>query len=268
MPEYIHGYSKKEQQRLLDQASFFEDMIYLGVDMSQVTHLLEVGSGVGGQTRIILKRWPHLKITCVDLSKVQLAVAQELLSKEVESGQVELIHARGDKLSILGDRKFDGAFLCWFLEHVQSPLDVLKEVKKYLKSGSMFWSTEPNNSSLFVDPYSGALLKYFFEFNDYQWSNNGHPFIGLQMGNYLTLADYSAIELDHRPIYADMRTPELRKAYFNFMIKTFRSAEKFLLEAKRIDQALLDEMNRDIENFLKDPNSIFMFQWVRTLAKA
>lgn len=77
--EYIHGFSREEQERLIRQAEFLKPYIYEKIQMTNVNHLLEVGCGVGAQTKILLEIFPHLKITGVDLSKDQLAVAEKRL---------------------------------------------------------------------------------------------------------------------------------------------------------------------------------------------
>ncbi|MFZ9189301.1 MAG: class I SAM-dependent methyltransferase, partial [Algoriphagus sp.] len=76
MADYVHGFDPVEQLRLKEQADFLAPMVFKEVDFSGCTHLLEVGSGVGAQTRILLERFPKLQITCVDASAVQLAQAK------------------------------------------------------------------------------------------------------------------------------------------------------------------------------------------------
>ncbi|MBK7845898.1 MAG: hypothetical protein IPJ71_19865 [Bdellovibrionales bacterium] len=46
-----------------------------------------------------------------------------------------------------------------------------------------------NNSSFFVDPYSPAILRYWIEFNDYQWSIKGH-YVGGSDGKSFDASGY------------------------------------------------------------------------------
>ncbi len=190
MNDYIHGYSPEEQQRLVHQAQFLEPQIYPWIDLTKVTHLLEIGCGVGAQTEILLRRYPQLKITGVDLEPKQIEVAMRRLARPISDGRLVLKVADASDLSQFPQNSFDGAFLCWFLEHVPNPSAVLAEAKRLLKPQSLMWITEVNNSSLFIHPYSASFLKYWFEFNDYQWTHAGHPFVGLQLGNYLSEAGF------------------------------------------------------------------------------
>ncbi|MCB0389829.1 MAG: methyltransferase domain-containing protein [Bdellovibrionales bacterium] len=266
--EYIHGFSREEQERLIRQAEFLKPYIYEKIQMTNVNHLLEVGCGVGAQTKILLEIFPHLKITGVDLSKDQLAVAEKRLKKYIDEGRLKLIEADASKLNILDDESFDGAFLCWFLEHVPKPVAVLKEVKNKLKPGSPLWSTEVMNWTLFVEPYSPNLLKYWFEFNDYQWSLKGNPFIGAQMGNYLTEANYSKVKTDVRTWFWDDRYPVQRKDFFDELRDLLYSAADGLKAEGRVDQKLIDGMKQEMDERSVGQGSVLYMSWMRSEALA
>ena len=60
---YIHGFSADEQDRLYQQARVHEENIFSQIDFSGQSNIVEVGSGVGAQTQILLERFPHLKIS-------------------------------------------------------------------------------------------------------------------------------------------------------------------------------------------------------------
>lgn len=56
-PTYLHGFSATEQARLLKQARLLETTLFNQIDYSGARRLLEVGSGVGAQTEILLRRF-------------------------------------------------------------------------------------------------------------------------------------------------------------------------------------------------------------------
>jgi len=60
---YIHGFSNEEQERLRRQAKYGEHLVFQGINFEDYKHIIEVGSGVGAQTEILLRRYPDLKIT-------------------------------------------------------------------------------------------------------------------------------------------------------------------------------------------------------------
>lgn len=76
---YLHGFSATEQARLARQARLAESTVFHDIDYSGVRRLLEVGSGVGAQTEILLRRFPDLHATCIDLIATQVAAARENL---------------------------------------------------------------------------------------------------------------------------------------------------------------------------------------------
>jgi len=80
--KYIHGFSQKEQNRLWHQANIQRENIYSKIDFSGCKKILEVGCGVGAQTRILCEENPNLKIVSIDTSKKQLKkiILMELLS--------------------------------------------------------------------------------------------------------------------------------------------------------------------------------------------
>src|SRR5688500_11151431 len=63
---YLHGFSPTEQARLPRQARIAESTIFRNVDYAGARRLLAVGSGVGAQTEILLRRFPDLHATCID----------------------------------------------------------------------------------------------------------------------------------------------------------------------------------------------------------
>ncbi len=129
---YLHGFSATEQARLVKQARLAEATIFHDIDYSGARRLLEVGSGVGAQTEILLRRFPELHVSCVDLSEPQLGAASANLgAMPWLEGRYSLQKADATDLPF-EPRSFDAAFLCWVLEHVPSPARVLNEVRRVL----------------------------------------------------------------------------------------------------------------------------------------
>lgn len=264
--DYLHGYSKQEQQRLIDQARFLEPWLYDGVDFSRSKKLLEVGCGVGAQTEILLKRFPHLEIHAVDVSPEQVSLARERLSEFIDSGQLKVSQADAMDLSSINDSGFDSAYLCWFLEHVYQPLDVLNSVRQFVDAGAQLIVSEVNNSSLFVHPYSANILEYWFQLNDYQWSIQGHPFIGLQMGNLLRKAGFSQIVTEPKSFFFDSRNSSERNAFLQYFFGIFNSANEILVKKGRVHHEMIDRVRDDFETAKLSDDSVFYYSYVRASA--
>ena len=266
--DYIHGYDPKEQKRLVDQAKFLEPWIYEGIDFKKSKRILEVGCGVGAQTKILLRRFPKLKIDGIDLSLEQLQQASVYLNRERLEGRVRLMQADAADLSALEERAYDGAFVCWFLEHVKDPVQVLKETRRRMKPGSRIFISEVFNQSLFVEPYSAAFLKYWFEFNDLQWALGGHPFIGASLGHLLKSAGFKKIETSVESTHFDSREAKIRTKFFDYFGKILLSAAPALKKDGRVTARQIEALKRDLVRVKKTKDSVFLYSYVRAIAVA
>lgn len=264
--KYVHGFDPTEQKRLIQQAEFLEPYLYAGIDLEFKERLLEVGCGVGAQTKILCRRFPKLKIDSLDISKEQLAVAKKYLKEEMGEKRVHLYHQDAQEFH-LRKPKYDAAFLCWFLEHVPEPLKVLKRVKAHLKKGAKVYCSEVFNQTLFVEPYSPTFLKYWFEFNDLQWSIGGHPFMGAMLGHYLHEAGFVDIQIEVRPWHFDSRDPEKRRVFVDHFYKILLSAKDALIKEKRVTHEMVKKMDREIEKVKRSHNAVFFDAWVRATAR-
>jgi len=144
---YLHGFSQKEQDRLRQQAAFAEHIIYKDINLSSVKDVLEVGCGVGAQSEILLRRFPKINLTGIDLNEKQLSAATtHLESLPYADNRFNLKKMNAESLEFESN-SFDGAFLCWVLEHIPNPANVLSEVRRVLSPGSTVYVTEVLNST-------------------------------------------------------------------------------------------------------------------------
>ena len=264
---YMHGFSTKEQDRLYSQATFLEPWVYENIDLRRVTNLLEVGCGVGAQTAVLLRRYPHLQITGVDASKPQIGQARRFLAREIKQKRVVLKNADASKMSF-ADGTFDGAFICWLLEHVPDPVAILRETLRTLKSGSVVYATEVHNASLFMEPYSPATVKYWMEFNDHQWTMRGDPFVGAKLGNLFLKAGFQNIETRLIQFHFDSRMPKQRAEFIRYWTELLLSGAPTLLRSKRVTKELVAQMNKELALVAQSPESVFFYTAVQARACA
>ncbi|MGZ3787774.1 MAG: class I SAM-dependent methyltransferase [Bacteriovorax sp.] len=264
---YLHGFSPVEQDRLRRQARFAEHTIYQNVNFSSTKKVLEVGCGVGAQSEILLRRFPDLHLTGIDLSEKQLSAAKESLAKlEFAKGRYELQQMSAEDLKF-DSESFDGAFLCFVLEHVPDPRRVLSEVRRVLNPGGVVYITEVLNSSFFLDPYSPNVWKYWMAFNDYQYDQKGDPFMGAKLGNLLMQNGYRNIETEVKTWFLDNRYPQKRKEIIEFWSELLLSASDQLLAAKYVDQKTVDGMKEEMKVVANDPNAVFFFSFIQAKAR-
>lgn len=265
--KYLHGFTPVEQQRLYRQARLLENLIYSDVDLSSVTQLLEVGSGVGAQSEILLRRYPDLFLTCVDFSETQIAAANRFLSSNpVAKDRFEIHRMDATDLDIPSRSKYDGAFLCWILEHVPSPIKVLSEVRRVLKPGSKVVITEVLNSSFFLDPYSPNVLQYWMRYNDLQYDMGGDPFIGAKLGNLLHSLGFTSINTKVKTIMLDNRNPGRRAEMISFWAELLMSGTDNLLKEGYISEEVVEKMKAEMKKIAKDPNAVFYYSFIQAEA--
>jgi len=265
--DYLHGFSKNEQDRLYRQARFFESTVFGSIDFSKANRILEVGCGVGAQTEILLEKFPHLHIVGIDISDSQLKRARAQLQSAIKKGRLELIKSSADDLPF-EDNSFDAAFSTWFLEHVQSPREILTEVRRVLKAEASIHLHEVQNATLYMHPYSPATLKYWFEFNDLQWNLKGDPFVGAKLGNLLLDAGFQNVQTEVITHHFDNRSPKKRADFIEEMASVLLSGAPALLKEKKVEKKLVEEMKEELNLLKVAHDSVIFYSTVRAKAQA
>lgn len=265
---YLHGFSTEEQDRLRHQAFFLEQKIYSAIDFHDAKTVLEVGCGVGAQTEILLRRFGNLHVTAIDSSEKQLLTAESHLSKlSFAAGRYNLSKMNAANLE-LESGSFDGAFLCWVLEHVDDPSRVLGEIRRVLGRGGRLVATEVMNSSFFLEPYSPNTWKYWMAFNDFQYDNSGDPFIGAKLGNLLLSQGYKNIRTKVISWHLDNRQPRQRSQAVRFWKNLLLSAADQLIDSKYVDQDTVQGMKEELSSVEKDPNAVMFYSFVQAEAES
>jgi ubiquinone/menaquinone biosynthesis C-methylase UbiE len=264
---YLHGYREEERERLHRQARFLEPMVHDRLPFRRRRRLLEVGSGVGAQTEILLRHFPEIHITGIEINDDQIAEARRYLATVPwATGRYELKKGDATKLEIEPE-SFDAAFLCWILEHIGSPSRVLSEVRRVLVPGAPIVCNEVLNATFFIDPYSPDTLRYWMAFNDHQLSLGGDPFVGAKLGNLLQSVGFRDITTEVRSFHLDNRAPGERAELFAYWTELLLSGAPALLAANKVSQEVVDGMTRELELVARDPNAVFFYSFIQARAR-
>ncbi len=264
---YLHGFTSEEQKRLYRQARFNEQRVHDRLPFSRARRLLEVGSGVGAQTEILLRHFPDLHITGLDAAATNLEQARSFLSAlPYATDRFEMVLGDAGRMSF-DSESFDSAFLCWILEHVADAALVLSEVRRVLRPGSPIVITEVQNATFFLAPYSPNTLAYWTAFNDRQLELGGDPFVGAKLGNLLLRNGYHDIQTDVRTIHLDNRSPGERAEFIAYWTDLLLSGAEGLLAAGKVSDETVDAMKRELSDVAHDPDAVFFYSFVQARAR-
>jgi SAM-dependent methyltransferase len=265
---YLHGYRPEERERLHRQARFLEPMVHDRLPFRRRRRLLEVGSGVGAQTEILLRHFPEIHVTGIDINDEQLAEARRFLATVPwATGRFDIRKMDAQKLEF-DPESFDCAFLCWVLEHVPSPPRVLGEVRRVLAPGAPIVCSEVLNATFFLDPYSPDTLRYWMAFNDHQIELGGDPFVGAKLGNLLSSVGFRDVVTEVKTFHLDNRAPGERAEFLAYWTDLLLSGAPSLLEAGKVSQDVVDGMTRELDRVARDPNSVFFYSFIQARARA
>jgi SAM-dependent methyltransferase len=230
--------------------------------------LLEVGCGVGAQTEILLRHFPDLHVTGVDIDDEQLAEARRFLSSVAwATGRFDIRKMDAQKLEF-DPESFDAAFLCWVLEHVPSPPRVLGEVRRVLAPGAPIVCSEVLNATFFIDPYSPDTLRYWMAYNDRQIELGGDPFVGAKLGNLLSSVGFRDVTTEVKTFHLDNRAPGERAEFLAYWTELLLSGAPALLEVGKVSQDVVDGMASELDRVARDPNSVFFYSFIQARARA
>lgn len=263
--DYLHGFNATEQERLRVQSRILSAHVMRGVSYPDDARVLEIGCGVGAQSELLLERFPGVTLTSVDREEAQLEQARARFRAHPNRDRVEFV--RGDALALpFADATFDGAFICWVLEHLKEPAQALAEVLRCLKPGAVLHANEVFNQMHYVHPRDAALLRYYDEFNRLQLELGGDPFVGVRLGSFLTQVGFTQIATELNPELWDRRDPVGRKKMTDYWKDLLMSAADGLLARGRVDQATVDAIGPALDRAGSEDDGVLFFSWVKARA--
>lgn len=263
---YVHGYSVRETQRLYEQADILEEILHTGTAYPAGAKVLEAGCGVGGQTRLLVRRSPDALFTCIDVSERSLATARRLKAR---AGFNQVAFQREDICRLgLADRSFDHIFVCFVLEHLADPVGALVELRRVLAQGGTITAIEGDHGSCFWHPETPASRAGWNGLIDAQ-RNLGHdPNVGRRLTPLLTEAGYEVQTCQPRWLYADRLKPALRDGMVNHIIVPMvQSAETQILTDRLVPKDIFEQGVRDLSRVDMVDEGTFFYTWFKAVAK-
>jgi SAM-dependent methyltransferase len=234
--KYVHGYSEREIERLIDQAATLSDLLHHDTRYPAGASVLEAGCGVGAQTVTLVRNSPEALFTCIDISPESLDAAK----RRVEAtGHGNATFRQADIFHLpFPDNHFDHVFLCFVLEHLGNPIDALLALKAKLKRGGSITVIEGDHGSAYFHPDSMEARKTIQCLIDLQAQLGGNSLIGRQLFPLLCRAGFVGPVVSTRMVYVDSSTPEYVEGFTkNTFIAMVEGVKK-----QAVDSGMLDEV--------------------------
>jgi len=204
--EYVHGYSDRESERLMDQATTLTDLLHGDTRYPGGSSVLEAGCGVGAQTVILARNSPGARFTCVDVSAESLeqarARARGAALENVSFHQADIFDLPFPAES------FDHVFVCFVLEHLARPRDALVSLTSRLRRGGTLTVIEGDHGSTFFHPDCAEAMHAIECVVEVQRRAGGDALIGRRLFPLLTEAGLSGVTVSPRMVYVDSSRPE------------------------------------------------------------
>jgi ubiquinone/menaquinone biosynthesis C-methylase UbiE len=265
--QYIHGYNTNEQQRLLSQSQVLAQYIFPHIDFTNQKHILEIGSGVGAQTILLLDKFPHLRVTGVELSEVQLNKARENLALFPQfADRYNLIQADAKDLGNLDTRDMDAVVFIWVLEHISQPEKVLAEIHRMMPKETIINITEVFNNSFFLYPFCPAVMNFWQKSIDFQYSIKGDPNIGARLGALLMDTGYRNIHITPCVKHLDKRFPEKRLAFLEYWKKLMHSFLDNMIQADYVTLSQWEHAVAEMDEIIQNPETVFYYNSMQATA--
>jgi ubiquinone/menaquinone biosynthesis C-methylase UbiE len=237
--DYVHGYTEREYIRLEDQANSLSDLLHYDSIFPKNSTILEAGCGVGAQTKIIAPKNPDSKFISVDISEDSLNKASSVI-KSLGIDNVEFQPGNIFDLKF-PDEFFDHIFICFVLEHLKTPADALKSLKRVLKKGGTITLIEGYHGSAYFYPYSRYAQDAINAQVTLQSNSGGNALIGRQLYPLMIESGYKNCKVSPRMVYVDSSKPNFVEG---FIKNTFIAMIEGIKE-KALNSSIIDEFSFD-----------------------
>jgi SAM-dependent methyltransferase len=262
--DYVHGYSEREEARLLDQASTLSELLHAGTRYPPGARVLEAGCGVGAQTLTLAQHSPGAHFTCVDVSERSLEAARAR-AREASLGNVTFQQA--DLFALpFPEGSFDHVFVCFVLEHLARPREALAALRARLRPGGTLTVIEGDHGSTFFHPDDADARRAVECLVTLQAQAGGNANIGRQLQPLLAGAGLREVSVTPRMVYVDATRPEWVQG---FTLDTFTAMVEGVRE-RALAAGLVDEagFRRGVDGLRRaaGPEGVFCYTFFKGVA--
>lgn len=197
----IQGFTtttESEVNRLKAQVALFWDKeirLYRDFGLVDGMDIIECGSGPGFFLENMLRTFPGLKVTGVEIDPYLVDISKKTLS-DLGPERFE-IHERSIMETGLPDNCFDFAFTRLVLEHLPDPVGAVKEISRVLKpNGKAVLIDNDFKMHLVTSPPIPELDELYEAYCSARTREGGNPRIGRELPGILKECGFSNISLE------------------------------------------------------------------------
>ncbi|MDX2010433.1 MAG: methyltransferase domain-containing protein [Myxococcaceae bacterium] len=243
---YIHGAtSAREVARLEKQGDWTAAFTFPGFGARPGERVVDLACGVGAMSSRLASQFDGLRLVGVDLSATQLAACRE------NHPTIPVLRADATRLPF-PDGSIDKVFCSWLLEHVASPVAVLREVRRVLKPGGVCQFVEVDNFSFVTRPHLPAAHEALRLLNAAQLRAGGDPGIGPRLHHAFLVAGFRRFTLEPVVLHGTHARPDFLGAFIDEFVEIFESVEGALGDEGR---AVLDAAIAELRGLRQQPSA-------------
>ncbi|MBD3391842.1 MAG: methyltransferase domain-containing protein [Chitinivibrionales bacterium] len=266
MPKYVHGYSERETERLQDQSGILESILHEGTSYPPGSTVLEAGCGVGAQTLILARRSPGARFVSVDISQESIETSRRHARN---AGIANVMFARHDIMDLpFPDGHFDHVFVCFVLEHLDSPAAALLALKRVLRPGGTLTAIEGDHGSCFWHPETPDGRRVWESFIEVQRTLGHDPNIGRRVCPLLVSAGFELAHTSPRFVYGDAMHGRLLDGMVNrIIVPMCQTGRDRAIAHGLIDPEQWERGIADIEHTGIPPGGTFFYTWFKAVGR-
>lgn len=259
--QYVHGYSDREALRLNDQAATLDSIIHSDTIFPKGSYVLEAGCGVGAQTKIIATKNPDSTFLSIDISNVSISeakfMAEQMNLNNVQFEQADLYNLAYE------DETFDSIIICFVLEHLKNPTQVLKELKRVLKKGGTMVAIEGDHGSTFFYPDSIEAQQAIDCQVQLQSQNGGNSNIGRELFPLFQSVGLKDTFISPRMVYVDASRHNLVEGFIkNTFTAMIEGVGEQAIQGGIIDKQTFEKGIKDLYR-TAEPDGVFSYTFFK-----
>jgi ubiquinone/menaquinone biosynthesis C-methylase UbiE len=252
---YIHGTHDAEQARLAELNRMTNPPFLAFLELNEADTVLEVGSGLGLLAEEVARRAPSGAVVGVEFSAEQLERTHRSLPN--------LRFVRGDAHHLPFETgHFDVVYGRYVLEHLQDPLQTLREMRRVLRPGGRAFAQENNMQMVAFDPDCPAFEALLEQFIVLQSQLGGDGRIGKRLFSLFHRAGFQEIVLSYQPEIHPANQPTFRPWVEN-CIHVVEGVRQGLLDQRLASEDLIRQAIAELRSLLPRDDASALFHWNR-----